>query len=133
MWAFACPGLVSTVALRDCQHQKPFVSTVAVLAHYESRTATPSTFVPGEVADVMVQRMAAERLSRRLIRLLPPDSVFHAAKDFPQCHTPVLDESLSLPNAELPGLRFVLPTAESWRLARHAAAVASIRDYCWSE
>ncbi len=38
------------------------------------------------MADVLVQRMAAERISRRVVRLLPPDSVFLPAKLFPQTH-----------------------------------------------
>jgi hypothetical protein len=87
----------------------------------------------------MVQRTAAERISRRLIRLFPPDSVF--AKPLPQLQEefPELDlkglsaAPLALSSPELPGLRFVWPDAASRRSAIQMtiAAREAFSAYPW--
>jgi len=85
--------------------------------------------------------MAAERISRRLIRLFPPDSVF--AKNLPELHQEcpdlldslmTIDEGpLKLGSPELPGLRFVWPTIAARRVALEMAIAArtALSDYPW--
>jgi hypothetical protein len=107
-----------------------------VLAHYESRDSVPTAFIPQVDADLWVQKLAAERISRRVIRLLPPTSVFQAANlnFFPQPHLDTENLSLLLlPPAELPGLRFVLPQEKvnAWLAASHSAEVSLATDYQW--
>ena len=47
------------------------------------------TLVPVEFARDLAQSMRAEKITRRLYRLFPPDSIFTPAKDFfPQTHRP---------------------------------------------
>jgi hypothetical protein len=103
-----------------------------ILAHYESRTSRPTQFIPVDVAELLVQRMVAERLSRRVIRLFSPESVFQAAKFFPQPSSPSL-EAINLDSPELPGLRFVLPpeAIAAWRLVRAKAAISLAAEYRW--
>lgn len=119
--------------MRCVRALKPLVSKNAgILAHYDSRTKRPTQFIPRGVADMMVQRLVAERISRRIIRLLPPESIFQAAKFFPQPSSPSL-EAINLDSPELPGLRFVLPpeAIAAWRLVRAKAAVALAAEYRW--
>lgn len=103
-----------------------------VLAFYEPAASRPTTFIPRGDADFLVQRLVAERVSRRVIRLLAPDSVFHAAKSFPQSQSIPTDQ-IDLVRPELPGLRFVLPRdkAVSWLMARRSAAIACCGEYQW--
>lgn len=126
-----------------------------ILAHYESRSARPTTFVPVDVADEMVRRMAAERISRRVVRLIAPDSLL-TAEQFTDAGESVLarafrlagiqhfisrrrpvfpsEEDLSFaPVAELPGVRFILPRekAIAWAMARRDAAIACCSEYQW--
>lgn len=83
----------------------------------------------------MVRRLAAERISRRVVRLLSPDSIFQSAKVFrqPQTHLSPETKLLNIEAPELPGLRFVLPRekAASWALARFAASIACAAEYVW--
>jgi hypothetical protein len=88
--------------------------------------------VEAEVADVLVQRMAAERISRRVVRLLPPDSVFLPAKNFPQTHYQP-DQPLGLPPAELPGLHFVHPDPVAYRRMLRAEALLVVSEYVWQD
>jgi hypothetical protein len=114
-------------------------SNAGVLAHYESRTARPTQFIPRDVADVMVQRLAAERISQRVIRLLDPRSAFNAASPagFPQPDNRPIDNSepLNLQAAEIPGLRFVLDAERvaRWRETRRRFAKEAVLLYRWAE
>jgi hypothetical protein len=49
---------------------------VAVLSHHQPAGSRTGTFVPRDVADELVRRLAAERISAKVIRMMPPDSVF---------------------------------------------------------
>lgn len=112
------------------------MSSAGVLAHYESANARPTTFIPLEVAEQLARRMAAERISRRLFRMLPPNSVFLPAKDFPQTRSHQTPEQpLDLDRAELPGVRclFSPEIFARWRAKRFDAIVGMLEDYCWSE
>jgi hypothetical protein len=77
--------------------------------------------------------MVAERVSRRVIRLLSPDSIFPAAKIFPQNSDRAEEINLDV-TPELPGLRFVLPRekAVTWLLVRERAAIALAAEYRWA-
>ena len=86
------------------------------------------------MADVLVQRMAAERISRRVVRLLPPDSVFLPAKLFPQARAFYPEaEPLGLPPAELPGLLFVHPNPAAYGRTRRAEALLVVSEYAWQD
>lgn len=62
--------------------------------------------MPADVADLMVERMVAERISRKVIRMLPPDSVFSAAKLCPAISNYIPDK---LPPQEVENCKFRLP------------------------
>lgn len=51
-----------------------------VLAHYQSVEVRATTHVPREVADELVRRMICERVSNKLIRMFPPQSLYLAAR-----------------------------------------------------
>lgn len=79
----------------------------------------------------MVKRMAAERLSRRLIRLMPPNSVFIKASDFPQMEHCPPEDAMNLASSELPWLRFVPPDLIARQLVRRAEAILTVSEYVW--
>ena len=106
-------------------------SHTGVLAHYELRTAVPRDFIPKAIAEMMLARMAAERISRRVIRLFSPESIFLPAKLFPQTHF-TENEPLDLPRAELPGLRFIPTDRTHAAKIRHQDALNTISQYLWS-
>lgn len=101
-----------------------------VLAHYQERSARPTDFIPADVADVMVQRMAAERISRRVVRMLSPDSVFLPARDFRQTRN-VEETPLNLGPLELPGLRVLRQNPWAFAATRRADAMAAVGQYVW--
>jgi len=103
-----------------------------VLAHYQDRSARATDLIPSDVADQLVQRMAAERISRRIIRLLSPDSVFLPAKAFRQPQHQQPETPLNLPMAEIHGLRFLPSDPARARAARRADAMACIQEYVWA-
>jgi hypothetical protein len=65
--------------------------------------------VAADIADLLVQRMIAERISRKLIRMMPPNSVFGAAAKIalPQIQFRYVPEKL--PPAEVEGAYFQQP------------------------
>lgn len=56
----------------------------------------------------MVRRMVAERISRKLIRMLPPDSLFRAAKLAPEIGNYIPER---LPPREVENCKFKPPTS----------------------
>jgi hypothetical protein len=60
------------------------VSLARLLAHYESEKSSATTLVPMEFCRELARGMRAEKISKRLYRLFPPDSIFLPAKLFPQ-------------------------------------------------
>jgi hypothetical protein len=110
------------------------VSLARLLAHYETAQSSSRTLVPAEFCEELARSLRAEKITRRLYRLLPPDSIFTNATDFPQTQnfTPTDNDSLNLNSrCELPGLRFVPPDAAARRAARRADAIAAIGEYVW--
>ena len=65
--------------------------------------------MPAAVADILVQRMICERISRKRIRMFSPDSVFAATKYCPEVLTYIPD---TLPPAEVEGTYFQPPASE---------------------
>ena len=74
---------------------------VGVLSPQQALGARPSTFIAKEDAAFLVHRMAAEKISNKVIRLFAPDSPFRAIKPARNSYVPA-----KLPSAEMPGLRF---------------------------
>jgi hypothetical protein len=52
------------------------VSLARLLAHYETPESPHETLVELEVCQELARRLCAEKISRRLYRMLDPDSVF---------------------------------------------------------
>lgn len=101
---------------------------VRVLAHNQSVLSKRSvTLVPFDVADLLVQRMCAERISRKLIRMLPSDSVFPLKLVSPQVH--YIPEKLPPVNGD--DNIFREPQDELWVMA-HQAAIRSVRVRAWA-
>lgn len=86
------------------------VPQVAVLSHQQPIGSRTSTFIPRDVADGLVQRMAAERLSQGVIRMMPPSSIFLPAvkSALPQ----VKYVPMKLPPVEVENCKFVRPTSD---------------------
>lgn len=83
---------------------------IAVLSHHQPAGSRAGTFLPPDVADELVRRMAAERLSAKVIRMMRPDSVFLAAVKavLPEVrYVPV-----KLPAVEVENCRFVPPASD---------------------
>jgi hypothetical protein len=81
---------------------------VGLLAHNQPAHSRQTTPLPSEVADLLVNRMIAERISQKVIRMLPPDSVFPVAKFCAEtkCYIPE-----KLPPVEIEGTYFDPPDA----------------------
>ncbi len=88
---------------------------VAVLACDQPAESRRRTIVPKDVADLLVQRMIAERITQRLYRMLPADSVFPVAK-----YIPIQEGFVSgkLPPAEIENCRFVLRQPDTGNVPR---------------
>ncbi len=81
--------------------------------------------MPTDVADQLVQRMAAERISAKVIRMMRPDSVFLAAVKtvLPQ----VKYVPMKLPPVEVENCKFIRPKTDP------RPSVAAIRaGWDWS-
>jgi hypothetical protein len=109
---------------------------IGVLAHHEPRTARPSSHVPADQAELLVDQLVAEPVSQRVIRMLAPSSTFLTIQREPTVQAAIeailptggarsaYVRSFSLSPPEIPGLRFVPP--ESQRL-RYVAIQAQVR------
>jgi hypothetical protein len=86
------------------------VPQVAVLSHHQPVWAKTSTFISKEVARELVQRMAAEKVSASVIRMMAPDTVFLDAVKA------VLPEiryiPTKLPPAEVANCKFIRPSTD---------------------
>jgi hypothetical protein len=77
---------------------------IAVLSHHQPIGSRTGTFVAPEVADLLVQRMAAEKISAKVIRMMSPDSPFLPAVRAALLQTKYIP--FHLPASELPGVLF---------------------------
>ena len=96
-----------------------------VLAHYEGRGSRPSTHVSDVIARLLVHRMVAERISSKLIRMLPPDSVF-PVKQFTRTTQFV---PTKLPPVEIGGCHFRLPNGVRPTTVPRALRLPRFREY----
>jgi hypothetical protein len=108
------------------------VSLARLLAHYESEKSSAVTLVPVEFCQELAKGLRAEKITRRLYRLLPPDSVFSHAGDFPQLKSEPVEQLNLASRMELPGLKFIPSDPARRRAARRADAMATLAEYVWA-
>lgn len=97
-----------------------FKSHVGVLAHHQPRTTRPTSFIPYDQAELLVSELVAERVSRRIIRMFEPSSVFMAIHRDRDVLQDILPSALvgptfhnySFGTGEIPGLRFDPPASD---------------------
>lgn len=80
---------------------------VLVLDAEQCRDSRVGTYVPSDVAELMLLRLGAEKISQKVIRLLPRDSVILAASHFSPKPRPYIPAKL--PSAEVEGVYFQEP------------------------
>jgi hypothetical protein len=80
---------------------------VGVLEHFQPAGVRAHTHVPKNVAEDLVRRMVAERVSQKVIRMFPPGSVFASPIKAALPATRYIPEKL--PPAEIEGTRFQPP------------------------
>lgn len=102
-------------------------SHIGVLAHYQPLDSRPGTHLRADDADLLVQRMIAERISRKLIRLFAPDSVFLVGKFCPQTRRFI---PTKLPPREVNGTYFQAPRSSAWRLAHRTVTFLPKAEPC---
>ena len=84
---------------------------VGFLAHYQSTDCKPSTSVPKAIAELLVSRLAAERVSRKLIRAFPPGTAFTRLIQPSSNYIPEV-----MPRSEVIGnVKFQLPQSDEWK------------------
>jgi hypothetical protein len=81
---------------------------IEVLAWHQPDDARSRTFLDADVARDLVQRMAAERLNSRKIRMFSPDSVYMSGRVMNPEVQAILD-TLPMPPAEVANCKFVRP------------------------
>lgn len=84
-----------------------------VLSHYQSCDFPGTTYVPYDVAKLLVNRMVCESLSSKVIRMFAPDAVFAAIKIDPEVQHYIPDV---MPPAEVENVKsqgFPLPDPAS--------------------
>jgi hypothetical protein len=80
--------------------------SIGFLAHNQPLGSKAKTFVDKDDADLLVREMFAERLSAKLIRAFPPDSLF---RRLPATN---LSRFTKLPPREIENCFFVPPTTD---------------------
>lgn len=97
---------------------------VAVLSHHQPIGSRTGTYLPADIAELMVQRMAAEKISAKVIRMMRPDSIFLAAVKFVLPDTRFIPTKL--PPAEVENCKFVPPASD---LRPNGAAIRANWDW----
>ena len=87
--------------------------SVGFLAHDQSRSSKPKTFLSKEDAERLVSEMAVERLSAKLIRAFAPDSPFLRTRNF--CRNFIPEK---LAPREIGGVKFKAPPAQNTGVPR---------------
>ena len=97
----------------------------AVLDSNAPENSAPTTFVKQSVADLLVRRLLADRISKHLIRRRP--AAFSPVKPSALLAHPAAFRYVPdvLPAQELPGLKFQLPLAS--RILQSESMVAGFR------
>lgn len=99
---------------------------IAVLSHHQPIGARTGTFVPFEIAELLIQRMAAEKISARVIRMMSPDSVFLPAVQTVRPEVRCTSSKFSFGLGEVSGARYQAPSDPAWK-ELHGMATASLR------
>ena len=84
---------------------------IEVLAWHQPEDARSGTFVPADIAHDLIQRLAAEKLNSKKIRMFSPDSVYLAGRQLSPEYDDVL-RALPLPPVEVGNCKFVPPAIE---------------------
>lgn len=82
---------------------------VGILDWHQPVDARPTTFIPKWAANLLVARLAAEKLSGRVIRRFAPDSVFYACQPLPESRRFI---PAKLPPVEVENCRYVPPRTD---------------------
>jgi len=106
------------------------VSLARLLAHYETAESPHETLVELEVCQELARRLCAEKISRRLYRLLSPESIYPLAKNFPQSHQ-IEGEALKLGPGEIHGVKFRHPYPVKLRQVRRTEIITLLGEYRW--
>lgn len=96
---------------------------VGILDFHQAAGELPRTFVKRDIACLMVDRMAAEHISQRVIRMFPRDSIFPAFRLQPRDARYIPEK---LPPREIPGCYFQPPQSDTWRIQHRTVTFASI-------
>lgn len=89
---------------------------VAVLSPNQPSSAHASTFMRREDAEFLLKRLILEKISARVYRMLPPDSVFLVAR--PELHpafTRAVEVDLPLGSGEIGNCKFRPPQSAEWQ------------------
>ena len=97
---------------------------ITVLSHHQPIGSRSGTAILAEVAAELVQRMAAEQISSKVIRMMAPDSVFLPALQFAQPGVRYVPATLSSGN--IGGTLFRQPSDPAW-CETHRAAIRSVQ------
>ena len=104
------------------------MSLARLLAHNETLECKSKTLVPREFAEELAKQLRAEKISRRLFRLFPPESIL-SAPEFN--HKWEAEQPLDLPLAELHGIRFKPSNPALQAKLRRADAINVLGAYAW--
>lgn len=108
---------------------------IEVLAWHQPEDACSRTFVPAEVARDLLQRLAAEKINSKKIRMFSPDSVYMAGRQLSPEYDAIL-RALPMPPVEVGNCKFVPPPMEKnptiARLNVENALIAA-RTWDWSQ
>lgn len=86
-----------------------------VLAHWQPRDCRIGTPIDADAAEFLVSCLAAERISRKVIQLFSPESIFALTKRCPEVKKYIPDE---MPGGEIPGVYFQEPSAPPSNIPR---------------
>ncbi|HEY1800069.1 MAG TPA: hypothetical protein VGG46_03960 [Terriglobales bacterium] len=100
---------------------------VGVLNSSQPIGAKPSQFTDRDGAEFLVQRMVAERISRKVIRFLPLDSTFRQFRPLnPQAR--YIPERLT--SGEIPGVKYI---STSYKNRRNVVVLRALTRIWWRE
>jgi hypothetical protein len=103
---------------------------IAVLSHHQPAGARTGTFIAPEIAEQLLQRMAAEKISAKVIRMMSPDSIFLPAVQEVRPGTSCASSNLNFGAGEICGARFRAPSDPAWQ-ELHGPATHSLRIRSW--
>lgn len=108
---------------------------IEVLAWHQPQDARSRTFVPADVAHDLLQRLAAEKINSKKIRMFAPDSVYMAGRQLSPEYDAIL-RALPMPPAEIGNCKFVPPAIErnpQIAAVRIENTFAAMQSWDWSQ